>query len=112
MRIYFTLPLQLIEDIDINFEGIKTDIDSLRLPPKSKRILHAVKNLIEVKFASFNGDIEFEENKSDETYILMDFTNHPLEIKYLGYSTSLKAKMRLTFDYSDLDIIEKELGYI
>lgn len=108
MNIYFTLPSETIATIGQDLSGIKSDIDTVRLPLKAKHILHSVKNLIEQRFKVFEEKINEEEKVSgNKSYILMDFTFHPLEIKHIGYSQELVMKMKQSLTQDDLDYVEK-----
>lgn len=108
MNIYFTLPSETIAIIGQDLSGIKSDIDTVRLPLKAKNILHSVKKLIEQRFKVFEEKINEEEKVSgNKSYILMDFTFHPLEIKHIGYSQELVMKMKQSLTQDDLDYVEK-----
>ena len=107
MKIYFQLPNYLIENINQNLAGIKSDIDSIILPPLAKKILRITKERIELRFKIFENELDMEDIKNKDSYILMDFSNHPLIIKYINYSTQLTEKMYQSFTQDDLDYLER-----
>lgn len=108
MNILFTLPSYLIEVIGKDLEGIKSDIESIRLPENAKVILRTVKAQIINRFKIFEEEINVEETNSDNSaYILMDFSNDPLVIRYVNYSVSLENKMKSSLTNDDFVFLEK-----
>ena len=107
MNIYFTLPVKTIRAIGKDLAGIKKDIDTIRQPPEVKKILHLVKDKIIERFKIFEEEINKEEFSNDDTYVLMDFSYHPLNIKYVNYSDGLVLKMKGSFTDDDLVFLER-----
>ncbi len=108
MNIYFTLPVNTIRAIGKDLAGIKKDIDTVRQSPEVKKILHLVKDKIIERFKIFDEEISKEEGFSDDAvYVLMDFSYHPLNIKYVNYSDGLVLKMKGSFTDDDLIFLER-----
>ena len=107
MKIYFQLPNYLIDNINNSLAGIKSDIDSLILPPLAKKILRITKERIELRFKIFENEIDMEDKENKESYILMDFSNHPVVVKYINYTPQLTQKMEQSFTQDDLDYLER-----
>lgn len=103
MNIYFQLPLDIVKIYGEDLGGIKSNIEEVRLPEKSKNIIRKLKDSILERFKILEEEINKEEIKSINTpYILMDFRHHPVKIKYRNYSKILEDKMNKSFTDDDL----------
>lgn len=107
MNIYFTIPAETIKNVGKDLEGIKDDIDAVRLPPESKAILNMVKDWATKRFKIFEDEIIIEESNNEECYVLMNFTNHPAVLEYVNYSEVLANKMKQSFTQDDWDYLER-----
>ena len=108
MNIKFTLPTYLVEIIGQDLAGLKSDIDTVRLPPAAKEILHGVKNFIIQRLKIMEEEIAKEELAlENRPYIHMKFSDDPLAIEYFYYSTALENKMKDSISNDDFIYLEK-----
>lgn len=102
----------LVKNIDPSLAGIHEDIESLKHHPEvGKKLLRIIKAHIQQRLKLLEEEILAEEqSKNNEPYILMDFHKDPFEVKYLGYSDKLTAKMNNSIPPSDFDYLERYGG--
>lgn len=105
MNVYLKLPYYLIKIIGGDLSGIINDIDSLRLPPDAKIILHKMKDLIIERFNVFKGEIENQEANVD-CYTILDLSNEP-KMTHIGYSKNTIKKMEESITKDDWIYLEK-----